>query len=165
MPTFVIPIRPGWAQELFDHDPPQGVLKLRDRRLGLAREHVYYRSKAKYIQAPARLLWYVSSDDPNAGVRACSWLEATTTDRPGTLYRKFGSQGVYTRADIEGAAGSDGFATALSFSRTELFQNHLTLKRCREIVPEFRGDGFLTTTRPLHEHVFDVLYREGSPLR
>lgn len=161
VPTYVVPIRPAWAQALFDHDPPQGVLHLRDRRLGLSREHVYYRSKAGFIKAPARLLWYVSSNDPNAGIRAWSWLDAVTTDRARTLYQRFGGQGVYSRLDVERAAGKDGFATALTFSRTELFRHHLTLLQCRDLVPEFNVSGYLTTTREMPEHMFDRLYRKG----
>jgi GNAT superfamily N-acetyltransferase len=161
VPTYVVPIRPAWAQALFDHDPPQQLLLHRDRRLGLSREHVYYKSKATFIQAPARLLWYVSTDDPNAGIRAWSWLDSAETDRPGSLYQRFGSQGVFTRAAIEASAGKLSEATALSFSRTELFPRHLTLRRCQELVSDFRTSGFLTTTRAISEHSFETLYREG----
>lgn len=161
VPTYVVPIRPAWAQALFDHDPPQPTLLHRDRRLGLSREHVYYKSKATFIQAPARLLWYVSTKDPNAGIRAASWLDSVVTDRPGSLYQRFGSQGIFTRADITSAAGKLGEATALNFSRTELFTRHLTLRRCRDLVPEFQTSGFLTTTRQLDERMFETLYREG----
>lgn len=161
VPTYVVPIRPAWAQALFDHDPPQPTLLHRDRRLGLSREHVYYKSKATFIEAPARLLWYVSTDDPNAGIRAASWLDSVVTDRPGSLYQRFGSQGVFTRADITLSAGKLGEATALSFSRTELFTRHLTLRRCRDLVPEFETSGFLTTARRLDERMFETLYEEG----
>lgn len=162
VPTYVVPIRPGWAQALFDHDPPQPSFLYRDRRLGLSREHVYYKSKATFIEAPARLLWYVSTDDPNAGIRAASWLDSVHTDRPGSLYQRFGNQGVFTREDINSSAGKLGQATALSFSRTELFPNHLTLQRCQELATEFRTSGFLTTTRLVDERVFETMYREGT---
>ena len=163
--TYVVPIRPAWAQALFDHDPPQGLLLERDRRLGLARQHVYYKSSSAFIRAPARLLWYVSTDDPNAGVRACSWLDSVETDRPGTLYQRFGNHGVFSRRDIEDAAGKRGRATVLSFSRTELFREHLTLQRCRELSADFKTSGFLTTTRELDEHVFADFYSEGMSPR
>jgi predicted GNAT family acetyltransferase len=162
--TYVVPIRPAWAQALFDHDPPQGLLLERDRRLGLARQHVYYKSSAAFIEAPARILWFVSTDDPNGGVRACSWLDGVETDRPGTLYQRFGDHGVFSRRDIEDAAGQRGQATVLSFSRTELFREHLTLRRCRELSADFQTSGFLTTTRAVSEHVFVDFYREGLGL-
>lgn len=165
VPTYIVPIQPVWAHALIDHDPPQQLLLHRDRRLGLSREHVYYKSKAAFIQAPARMLWYVSSADPNAGIRAWSWLESVVTDRPTSLYRRFGDQGVFTEADIEAAASDNEEATALVFSRTELFDHHLTLRRCRELVPKMSTSGFLTTARAVDEHVFVTLYQAGTGLR
>ena len=79
----------------------------------------------------------------------------------GTLYRQFGSQGVFTREHIETSAGKSGEATALAFSRTELFHHHLTLEQCRRLVPELRTSGYLTTARAFDEHVFVTLYQAG----
>ena len=62
VPTFVIPIRPQWAEQLFDSNLAAGTLFGRDTGLGLSREHVYYRRPRNSggIAPPARLLWYVS---------------------------------------------------------------------------------------------------------
>ena len=72
---------------------------------------------------------------------------------------------MFTEADIESAASDNEEATALVFSRTELFDRHLTLRRCRELVPEMRTSGFLTTARAVDEHVFVTLYQAGTGLR
>jgi GNAT superfamily N-acetyltransferase len=58
--TYVVPIRPHWAEQLFDQGLSAQTLFPRGLGLGLSREHVYYRPvRPAGIQAPARLLWYV----------------------------------------------------------------------------------------------------------
>jgi hypothetical protein len=65
------------------------ILMPRQDRLGISREHVYYRSpRPRVEQAPARLVWYVtgSGTDGLAAIIGCSRLEeaAATSLRPCT---------------------------------------------------------------------------------
>src|SRR5205814_8086933 len=77
LPTYMIPIQQAFSVDLLG--VPHAFL--RDDALGLAREHVYYRSpKGLRIQAPARLLWYISGSGAGVayqpGVVACSQLDS-----------------------------------------------------------------------------------------
>src|SRR6266516_3143452 len=77
LPTYLIPIQQAFSVDLLG--VPHSFL--RHDALGLAREHVYYRSpKGLRMQAPARLLWYISGSGPGVayqpGVVACSQLDS-----------------------------------------------------------------------------------------
>ena len=71
--------QPRWAQELFDEELAGQLLYGRKPELAFNTEAVYYRSaKGLHMAAPARILWYVSSDSKTMGagcLRACSRLE------------------------------------------------------------------------------------------
>jgi hypothetical protein len=162
VPTYVVPIRARWARALFDADPPQSELFGRPMGLGLAREHVYYRSYRSTLQFPARLIWYVSGDGANRGFRAVSWLDGVVSDRPGSLFRRYGSRGIYSADDVQSLVTTKGGkATALLFSRTEVFVNSVPLRRARQLCPKMNGNGFLQTMRMVDEHVFHDFYREA----
>ncbi|MGD1932349.1 MAG: hypothetical protein ACFB12_25930 [Leptolyngbyaceae cyanobacterium] len=61
LPSYIIPIRPGWAEEFVDEKLANLLLFGAKRDLMMRREMVYYRaSKPKILEAPARILWYVS---------------------------------------------------------------------------------------------------------
>lgn len=124
LPTFLVPIEPHYAQDLFDTALSEATLLTRPASLGLSREHVYFRSPlaAGGMRTPARLLWYVTQKNavPGSGaVRACSALTEIVVDRPKTLYRRFRHLGVYGEGDLVEAA-ADGQVMALRFTRTEL---------------------------------------------
>jgi GNAT superfamily N-acetyltransferase len=165
-PAYIVPIQPAWARALFDAEPPQGELFQRPSSLGLAREHVYYRSLNRKITAPARLLWWVSGGGSNGGIRAVSWLEAAVAGRPRTLHRQFGSQGIYRQEDVEQVHHSPGGdITALVFSRTEVLRSAIPISHARRVFPAIGGNGYLQSTRQVDEHVFADFYQIGKPLR
>jgi hypothetical protein len=68
LPTFLVPIRPWYAMELFDSALSSNTL-FRQMPLGIYREQVYYRSPRPScgLAAPARLLWYVSQQPEVSG--------------------------------------------------------------------------------------------------
>ena len=160
-PTYVIPIRPGWALDLLGAGTQAPSLLPRPDALGAAREHVYYRSPAPNLQTPARLLWYVSGGKAHGGFRAVSWLTNAVTARPRTLYRRFGARGVFRESDVTHAASRTGNATALVFSRTELFDRPIPLSEARTFYSPFKTSGYLQSTRLVDEHVFVELCRRG----
>ena len=131
IPTYIVPIQPQWAQELFDEGLAKQELFGRKQELALNTEGVYYRSaRGQRISAPARILWYVSMGPgrPRAGtkrLRACSRLEEVEIGYPKDLYRKYRHLGVYEWAQVYETAKrqTDRKIMALRFSDTELFDN------------------------------------------
>lgn len=163
VPTYVVPIQPTWARALFDESPEQLELLRRPGRLGVAREHVYYCSLKTTLVAPARLLWWVSGRGPNSGMRAWSWLDHVAHERPRTLFKRFGAQGIYQQSDVEALARAPGQrVTALVFSRTELFARPIKLAQARALHPEMRTNGYLQTAKKVGEHVFVSFLQHGS---
>ena len=160
-PTYVIPIRPGWALNLLGDDARSPSLLPRPDALGAAREHVYYRSYAPNLTAPARLIWYVSGGGAEGGFRAVSWLTNAVTAPPRTLYRRFGPRGVYRERDVEEVAGPRGAATALVFARTDLFNRAVPLQEARTFYSPFSNNGYLQSTRKVDEHVFVEFVQRG----
>ncbi|MFM6151937.1 MAG: N-acetyltransferase, partial [Sphaerospermopsis kisseleviana] len=109
--NFIIPIQPRWAQDLFDEDLAQQTLfpflDLENKKIGLAfnREGVYYKAVThrKLLNAPGRILWYVSQDKSYCGVssiKACSFIDEVIIGKPKELYQRFQRLGVYKLDDI-----------------------------------------------------------------
>lgn len=127
LPNYIIPIQQEFSRELLG--APLGLFG-RDAALGLSREHVYYRSpRGLAIEAPARLLWYMSgsakgSVEPSAVV-AASILEEVVEDSPEALRERFQHLGVWRLEQIERAARA-GKAQALRFTYTETFARPVT---------------------------------------
>ena len=162
VPAYIVPIQPQWARPLFDNDPPQGELFDRPLRLGLAREHVYYRSYRSKLEFPARILWYVSGTGPNAGFCGTSWLDFAVSDRPASLFQRFGPQGIYLEDNVRSCVQrSGGKATALVFSRTEMFPRRISLQRGRQLHPPLKKNGALQSMSTIDEHVFYAFQNEG----
>lgn len=144
IPTFIIPIKPFWAQQLFDeklaNQTPFGATKI---GLALNREAVYYKSKnaPKELKScvGGRILWYVSKDKDNgyrgvSAIRACSRLDEVVIGKPEELYRRFRDLGIYERKHIIDTAHQDqnNVIMAIRFSDTELFKTPVTLHKIQE---------------------------------
>lgn len=170
LPTYLVPIRPHWAEQLFDNDLGSQTLLGRKDELGLSREHVYYSGSPQgSVVAPARILWYVAEGRVSGGrrlgtcaVRACSRLEEVVVDRPLTLHRRFKHLGIYTEFDVLGAAGSRHQAMALRFADTELFRRPVGLDELRELAKRYGHTLVLRSPRILVEHLFDAIYSRGT---
>jgi hypothetical protein len=161
LPSYLIPIRHIWSSELFG--VPLTLIPRSDR-LGLSREHVYYRSpRPRVEQAPARLVWYVtgSGTDGLAAVIGCSRLEEVVCDRPAVLYEAFRHLGVWQREQINRAADSDQ-ALALRFIDTEIFSHLVTLRRLRELAAENRQSLSLRSPQRISPGLFAAIYQEGN---
>lgn len=158
-PVYVVPIRPKWAESLFGA-AVQPELSRRPEHLGVAREHVYYCALRTNLKFPSRLLWYVSGTGFNGGIRATSWLDAVVVDRPRTLHRRFGLNGVYTAPEVESIIKKrGGRATAMVFSRTEVLGRSVPIKELKALDPRFN---VLRSTRELDEHVFVEILKRGA---
>ncbi|MEU4310906.1 GNAT family N-acetyltransferase [Streptomyces rochei] len=166
LPTFLVPIRPKWAYELFGY--PEGILS-RDTRLGLSREHVYYRSPhPRGERAPARILWYASTDK-SASVSAvigCSRLDQHVTDDGERLYQRFRHLGVYQRRDVLDICDKkSGQAMALRFSDTALFPSTVPHRRLVELGARHGQKVNVQSVFKISPELFRALYEEGHRLR
>ena len=99
LPTFVIPIRPVWAQSLFDEGLAIQSLFASEASLILNWENVYYRSVGwnAGLQAPCRILWYVTKDKRfnfTGCIRACSQALEVLVLPAKEAYRRFRRLGV-----------------------------------------------------------------------
>lgn len=168
VPTFIVPIRPQWAQQLFDSTLAAGTLFGRDVGLGLSREHVYYRKprNANGIAPPARILWYVSgrtAGQTEGSIRAVSQLAEVVVGRPLTVHQRFSRLGVYTESQVKESADSEGLVMALRFTDPELFAKPVGLSEVRSM-SERQNQTFVAPMSPrrVDEDLFIQIYRQAS---
>jgi GNAT superfamily N-acetyltransferase len=162
LPTFLVPIRPVWASELFG--TPQ-MLTPRSDLLGLSREHVYYRSPIPRVErAPARLVWYVTESGSGGlgAVIGCSRLDEIVIDKPAALHERFRHLGVWQKDQIVRSA-RDGKALALKFADTEIFARQVSLSRLRHLASMHRQPLSLRSPQKIPAELFAAIYREGQP--
>lgn len=167
IPTFLVPIHPAWAEQLFDEGLSAQSLLSRETGLGLSREHVYYRaSRPSGAKAPARLLWYVTGADRGHSVghvRAVSYLADVFIDRPERLHHKFSQLGVWELEQIRQAADATGQAMALRFVDTEVFANPLDLNALRSLCSDLGASFYAPQSpMPVSEKIFSQIYRRSS---
>ncbi|HYW22087.1 MAG TPA: hypothetical protein VE956_22800 [Nodularia sp. (in: cyanobacteria)] len=135
---FIIPIEPKWAMHLFDKKLANQTLFVAKNELAFNREAVYYKSvtHSKVLQAPCRILWYVSQDNSFCGtgkIRGCSLIDEVNIGKPQELYQRFQRLGVYDLATIcKIKTNKDGNIMAIRFSNSELFQYAIDLKKIQE---------------------------------
>lgn len=161
--SFVVPIMPGWAAQLFDAELAAGDLFGALARLALNRENVYYRRpKNGRFKLPARLLWYVAKDANEPGtmaIRACSRLLSFEVGPAKILYGRYRRIGIYEWPQILETAKGDnmGEIMALRFADTELFSTPVE-------VPALRSIGISSlfpSPTEITEDQFTEIYRLG----
>ena len=164
--SYVVPIRPEYARVILGYEEPQGrLLELHPRAAG-ARDNTYYMSPRYFIEAPARIIWWVSGGGSLGGVRAMSWLDEVDTGDPRRLYRKYRDRGVLEEQQVLDSAKHSGkggglVATALLFSQTEVFPEPVPIARSRELCDRMNKAGFFQTTQPIDEEAARRIYEEG----
>jgi GNAT superfamily N-acetyltransferase/predicted nucleic acid-binding protein len=168
IPVYLVPIKLGWAERLFDTRLAEQTLLPRGSVLGLSREHVYYRSVPNHreIRPGARILWYVSGTGPaqqESHIRATSQVAEVVTGRPRTLHRRFQRLGVYSEKEVIGAAGASGEVMAIRFVDTELLAHPMSLTELRALFAE-RAQTFTHPISPqlLGERMFCPIYQRTS---
>ncbi|NPV53645.1 MAG: GNAT family N-acetyltransferase [Firmicutes bacterium] len=169
IPTFVIPIKPKWAQHLFDENLARQTLFGAIPEIALNQEAVYYRAvrPSGGLVAPGRILWYVSYDRryPGSGqVRACSRLDEIVIDLPQVLYRRFRRLGVYTWRDVlRGVHGRpDSVMMAIRFSNTELFANPIPWQVLQDILQAEGHKSQIQSPLRIPNRIFEKLYVLGT---
>jgi len=167
LPSYVIPVKPFWAQHLFDEDIARQTLWGAQAQVALSTENVYYRSSRSsvHIHAPARLLWYVTDGSSYHGakqIRACSRLNEVAVGSAKELFRRFRRLGIYQWHDVLRTANGDphGPIMALRFKDTELFPNPLPLSDFRRILSETEGKlPFLQAPQHINPITFARIYK------
>lgn len=171
LPSYVVPIKPRWAKDLFDRDLAEGTLFGADPSLILNSENVYYRAaRPGVIEAPGRVLWYVSSDVKYPGamaIRACSLVEEVVVGPPKELFRRFRRLGVYEWNDVFQAAKGDVSTEimAFRFSRTELFPAAIPWEKMRSVLESHGNQSTLQSPVAISEACFLELYSMGTATR
>ncbi|MDE2039590.1 MAG: GNAT family N-acetyltransferase [Elusimicrobia bacterium] len=138
VPTFLVPIKPTWAQHLFDHELASEDLF--GGELTLNREAVYYRAARPScgLSAPGRILWYVSQDGQSAKtgqVRACSFLDEVVVDKPKVLFKRFQRLGIYKWPDLYALVKKDinRPIMALRFSDTVALEKPVSFAALKQV--------------------------------
>lgn len=141
--SFVVPIRPRFAEHLFDHRLGATSLFGGDPSLLLSCENVYYRSShAPIVCAPGRVLWYVSSEGRSSvkELRACSLVQATHVGPARDLYKRFQRLGIYDWPDVLAIAKGkpEGSVMAIHFGLTEMLPNPVPGSDLRPMIARHR---------------------------
>jgi hypothetical protein len=170
IPTYIIPIRPLWAAQLFDFHLANVSLFGAAESLAWSRENIYYRSINPVSEkAPARILWYVSSEEKvigrSRGITATSYLDEVYVDRAKEIFRKYKRFGVYEWKDIYNLSGGAILSEikALKFSDTEVFENIIDLDRINEIMlKNHRPKNTFASPVEVSNVIFKEIYETGK---
>jgi hypothetical protein len=164
LPSYLVPIRQAYSADLLG--VPSGLLP-RAGVLGIAREHVYYKSPAgAQPKAPARLLWYMSeggkaTPEP-AAVIACSQLDDVVVGGADELHARYQHLGVWSRSKVA-EASRDGRVQALRFTNTEIFPTPVPRAKLRALSLQFAShDQVPFGPRLIPADLFTALYEEGT---
>ncbi|HZV61225.1 MAG TPA: GNAT family N-acetyltransferase [Methylophilaceae bacterium] len=167
IPCFIVPIKPFWAQQLFDKHLAEQDLFGAKVNLALNREGVYYRSKQNSfgLKAPARIIWYVSKDMRFIGsgsLRAYSRLDEVVVDHPKPLFRQFRRLGIYEWKDVfETAKSATKQLMALRFSKTMLFRKPVPWEELISVLSEHGIKTQLQSPCPIPEDLFFSLISQA----
>lgn len=168
--TLVIPVKPRWAQHLFDSGLAEQTLSGADPDLVLIWENAYYRAARSLgnISAPFRILWYVSQDGRYVGtgqIRAYSVASSVEVLPARLAYKRYKRLGVYEWPQVLRISGGDpeGQVMVIGFCDIEMFKNPIDRSRFGALLeltdqkrPSLRGP------QQISEAAFTNIYSEGQ---
>ncbi len=166
IPSFVVPIKPTWAMQLFDTKLAERDLFGLPAELGFAFENAYFRAPRPHVvRAPGRVLWYVSG--AVGAVRACSYIDQVIVGPANDLFRRFRRLGIYEWANI--CKLTDGNPTAsimvVQFSGTELFEHPVNFKTTQELLTAHgRSPNQFASPVAIEPPLFGAIYQAGRNL-
>ena len=139
IPSYIVPIKPHWAMNLFDAQIARYDLFGSDPSLILNYENIYYKSAhQKFISAPSRILWYVSKDSRGysdvMSLKASSYIDGVFMGKPRTLYKQFNRLGIYRFRDVLNISNFEEKKEimAFKFSGTEIFSAPINISSLRD---------------------------------
>ena len=162
---FLIPIRPGYALNLFDRQQSSQDLFGGKPSILLRWANVYYRAAThhKMLKAPGRILWYVSGH--RREVICVSHLDKVEINTPRELIRRFKKYGTLEWEDLDKMCGGD-IARKLMVLR---FSHTFPLKRpvpLAEVWKAFDENGIgrsLQSPRGITFDTFKRIFQLGYP--
>lgn len=166
IPCYIIPIKPFWAGQLFDRFISSGSIFGAKPDKIWNRENVYYRNvKPVSEKAPARILWYVSSEKGfprQKSIVGVSYLDDISVDLVKRQFSRFKKYGIYEWENIFNLAHKDinNSVKALKFSDTEVFKNTISLAKITEILlANNRKRNTFTSPLEVNYKVFNDVYK------
>lgn len=170
IPTYIIPIQPYWAGQLFDITIAGEDLFGANPEKLWSFENVYYRhTKPITEKFPARILWYASGRDKYhshaKSIIASSYLTDVMTGKPKTLFRVNKRYGIYEWKDIsklcDGNINMD--IRALKFCHTEVFDYPVNYNKIQEIlISNGRKRNTFASPVEINESIFFQIYQLGK---
>ncbi|MCF6354804.1 MAG: hypothetical protein L3J26_06830 [Candidatus Polarisedimenticolaceae bacterium] len=168
MPCYIVPIKAGWAKELFDENLANQDLFGATLDLAIQNEGVYYYSaRGARTSAPARVLWYVSQDKNIHGsgaIRACSTIKNVSIDNPKPLFKRYRRLGVYSWNDVYRTANNDinNKIIAIHFGKTELFKTPIDWQTLQTMLSGLGNiNKSIITATKIPSEVFMKMYKQG----
>lgn len=164
VPTYIIPIKPEWAERLFDVDMADQSLFHIENRI-LQHELCYFRAKHPgNIKPYGRILWYVSNKNGIYGsgsLRAISYIEKVEIGKPKNLFREYRRLGVYDWEDVLRAADNNlnKDIMAIKFSDSHMLEKPMEWRRLKSILIEFNIKTTLQSPLRIDWKVFSTLYK------
>ena len=167
LPIYIVPIKPHWAQKLFDVHLAEGDLFADWIEKIASRENIYYRSANGTFSAPARLIWYISDDRNYCGskaARAISYLDEVQKLPAKQAFKQHEHLGVYKWQEILTLAKNDPNSEIMTmrFSDTELLSQPISFEELNKILLS-HGQSRNTFQAPvkISSHCFCSIYRKG----
>lgn len=165
MPCFIVPIKAEYAVQLFDENLYNQEISLFENdkpEPALSIENAYFKAEKHSVpNAPARILWYVSSSNyiGTRAIRACSYLDRIEKGTARELFKKYKRLGVLEWGDLQELSQKGNVATYV-FSYTELFNNPVSLDDVRSLIgkPRETFQSFCT----IDQETFMRIYQVGS---
>ena len=161
--SYLVPIRPGYALNLFDREESGYNLFGGDIHLLLRYDNVYYRRKTHHhmLTAPGRILWYVSGRKKQ--IVAVSHLDTVEIDSPKALFNRYKKFGILEWRDIYDMCDGDISAElmVLKFSNTFPFRKPISLKSLRELCEAENVSLVLQSPSDISPPLFQKVYSLG----
>ena len=139
IPTYIVPIMPYWAGQLFDLTIAGEDLFGANPEKLWSFENVYYRhTKPITEKYPARILWYASGKDIRyshaKSIVASSYLIEVMTGKPKDLFHVNRRYGIYEWKDIYKLCNGDinMDIRALKFCHTEVFDYPVKFEKSKK---------------------------------
>ena len=169
IPTYIVPIKPHWAEKLFNDKSDQKLPLFEPRyKLLLNRKNVYYRSsKSKILSCPSRVLWYLSenkSEGTKGMIRAISYIDEILIDTPKKLYNQFKQLGIYEWKDISKIESNrnKNEIMAFVFSDTELFKKSISHSYIYSKFKHWESKNFMPIAPiKISNETFNEIYKIG----
>jgi Acetyltransferases len=170
IPTYIVPIIPYWAGQLFDLTIAGEDLFGANPEKLWSFENVYYRhTKPITEKYPARILWYASGKDIRyshaKSIVASSYLIEVMTGKPKDLFHVNRRYGIYEWKDIYKLCNGDinMDIRALKFCHTEVFDYPVKFDKIQEVLfSNGRKRNTFASPVEINDTIFFQIYQLGK---